>query len=330
MGLGGLLQALTAARPIARERGALHAQRRLVLLGGLAVAVYPLAFYTSMRLAGVAVGTVVSIGSGPLASALAGRILDRNRLTARWLAGAALGLAGMVPALPRRSRPAAPRPRVRRRHAARRGPGPGRRDHLRALYLGRPPPDRPRRFHPGHHGRGFGLGGLLLLPVLLATGAPLVASWTNAGVGVYMALVPMFTGYLLFGWALAHVPVTTVTTLTLLEPAVATVLAVTIVGEHLPAAGWAGLALVAGCLVVLTAPRRAAPARNKRVDLPAAGGLRVAGMAGGEFLTIGELARAAGLTAKTVRFWSDQGLLPPAGPRPATGSTTPGHWPAWG
>jgi DNA-binding transcriptional MerR regulator len=40
-------------------------------------------------------------------------------------------------------------------------------------------------------------------------------------------------------------------------------------------------------------------------------------MAGGELLTIGELARSAGLTAKTVRFWSDQGLLPPAGRTPA-------------
>lgn len=41
------------------------------------------------------------------------------------------------------------------------------------------------------------------------------------------------------------------------------------------------------------------------------------GMAGGEFLTIGEVARAAGLSAKTVRFWSDQGLVPPAGRTPA-------------
>ena len=166
-------------------------------------------------------------------------------------------------------------------------------------------------------GAVFGLGGLLLLPVLLATGAPLVASWANAGVGAYMALVPMFTGYLLFGWALAHVPATTATTLTLLEPAVATLLAVTIVGEHLPAAGWAGLALIAGCLVVLTAPPRLRRPGNERVDLPATGGPRVAGMAGGEFLTIGELARAAGLTAKTVRFWSDQGLLPRPGRTPA-------------
>jgi DME family drug/metabolite transporter len=51
-------------------------------------------------------------------------------------------------------------------------------------------------------GAVFGLGGLLLLPVLLATGAPLVASWPSAAVGAYMALVPMFTGYLLFGWRL--------------------------------------------------------------------------------------------------------------------------------
>src|SRR6516165_8949550 len=59
MGLGGLLQALTATGPITRHRAELHAQRPVVLLGGAAVAVYPLAFYTSMRLAGVAVGTVV-------------------------------------------------------------------------------------------------------------------------------------------------------------------------------------------------------------------------------------------------------------------------------
>jgi DME family drug/metabolite transporter len=71
-----------------------------------------------------------------------------------------------------------------------------------------------------------------------------------------MAVIPMFTGYLLFGWALARIPATTATTLTLLEPAVATLLAVTIVGEHLPAAGWAGLMLIAGCLIILTAPPR--------------------------------------------------------------------------
>lgn len=66
-------------------------------------------------------------------------------------------------------------------------------------------------------GAVFGLGGLLLLPVLLATGAPLVASWSNAAVGTYMAIIPMFAYYVLFGWGLAHVPASTATTLSLLE-----------------------------------------------------------------------------------------------------------------
>jgi drug/metabolite transporter, DME family len=257
MGLGGLLQAVTAARPMARQRAALRAQWRVVLLGGAAVAVYPLAFYTSMRLAGVAVGTVVSIGSAPLASALAERVIDRRRLTGRWMLGAALGLAGIAA--------------LCAAEAARPGPGPG---HTAAgptmlgVGLGLAAGSAYAVYSWAAHrliGRGvssraamgavFGLGGLLLMPVLLATGAPLAASWLNAGVGAYMALVPMFTGYLLFGWALARVPASTATTLSLLEPAVATVLAVTVIGERLPAAGWAGLALIGACLVMLTAPR---------------------------------------------------------------------------
>lgn len=96
MGVGGLLQAAVAGRVVAAHTATLRRHRVLVLVGALAVAVYPLAFYTSMRLAGVAVGTVVSLGSAPLASALVERLVDRRRLSRRWLLGAALGLAGTV------------------------------------------------------------------------------------------------------------------------------------------------------------------------------------------------------------------------------------------
>lgn len=262
MGLGGLLQAVTAARPITGERVALAAQRRTVLLGAAAVAVYPLAFYTSMRLAGVAVGTVVSIGSAPLASALAERVIDRRRLTARWLAGAALGLGGIV--LLCLAEATGPHPGHPAAGTTMLGVGLGlAAGTTYALYtwaahrlIGHGVTPRAAM------GAVFGLGGLLLLPVLLATGAPLAASWPSAAVGAYMALVPMFTGYLLFGWALAHVPASTATTLSLLEPAIATILAVLVVGERLPAAGWAGLTLIAGCLITFTAARpRFSPAR---------------------------------------------------------------------
>lgn len=91
-----MLQALMAAPRIGREASALRARRGVVVLGALAVGAYPLAFYSSMQLAGVAVGTVVSIGSAPLASAVIERVVDGRRLTRRWTLGAGLGLSGTV------------------------------------------------------------------------------------------------------------------------------------------------------------------------------------------------------------------------------------------
>ncbi|MFI0816775.1 DMT family transporter [Streptomyces sp. NPDC021098] len=269
MGLGGLLQALLAAPGIAHQAPGPRAHRGVVLLGAVSVAVYPLAFYSSMHLAGVAVGTVISIGTAPLASAVIERVADRRRLTRRWMFGAALGLAGTV--------------MLCAAEAARAHDDPGSvsvgatvlgvvlglvAGVTYALYswaahrlISRGIPSRAAM------GTIFGLGGLLLVPVLLATGAPLISSWPNAAVGAYMALVPMFVGYVLFGWGLAHVPASTATTLSLLEPAVAAVLAVLVVGERLPAFGWVGIALVVGCLAVLTVPTRSVRAPRQEEDV---------------------------------------------------------------
>ncbi|WP_232365119.1 DMT family transporter [Salinimonas marina] len=106
-------------------------------------------------------------------------------------------------------------------------------------------------------GATFGLGGIILIPVLLATGAPLLATWVNASVGLYMALVPMFLGYVCYGHGLARIPASTATTITLSEPVVAACLAVVIVGEHLSAAGWMGIALILTCLICISLPVKA-------------------------------------------------------------------------
>ena len=78
MGIGGLLQAAAAGRVMFTHRHGLTAQWRTVVASAGAVAVFPLAFYSSMRLAGVAVGTVVSIGSAPPAAAVIERIVDHQ------------------------------------------------------------------------------------------------------------------------------------------------------------------------------------------------------------------------------------------------------------
>ncbi|WP_341234664.1 EamA family transporter [uncultured Sulfitobacter sp.] len=249
MGIGGALQALIAYKGIWTHRAALRRERMALMVGAVSVAIYPLAFYASMRLAGVTVGTVISIGSAPLISALIEYALDGRRLTVRWAIGAAIGLSGIALLSLSES-------------------GHGTASNIPlgaflglvaggtyALYSWTAQRMMRRDLPPRvAMGATFGLGGLLLLPVLLITGASFLDSAGNLAVGLYMALVPMFLGYLAFGAGLARVPASMATTITLFEPVVAAVLAVYVVGETLPALGWLGVALIVACLLWTTLP----------------------------------------------------------------------------
>lgn len=255
MGIGGLLQMLWAFREIKGNGNLLHSHWAFVLIGAIAVAIYPLAFYTSMRLAGVTIGTVVTIGSAPLLSAVIERVFDGKQLTARWLVGACLGLLGTVLLCIAKAQGHASSAVHVSLSASVFGAVLGLlAGATYALYSW----TAHRLMRKGVSssaamGATFGLGGLMLLPVLLLTGASLVESWSNAAVGLYMILVPMFLGYILFGLGLSKVAASTATTLSLIEPVVAAVLAVVIVGERLPLLGWVGAALIVGCLYVLVA-----------------------------------------------------------------------------
>lgn len=253
MGVGGMLQALIALRGIARHRATLRHHWRMLLTGSLAVAVYPLAFYASMHLAGVTVGTVISIGSAPLLSALIEYGLDGQRLTRRWMTGAAAGVAGMVLLCLAES---AHSSSTAQQSEVITGIALGLLAGLTYALYSWAARHLMQRGIPSRTAMGatFGFGGIMLMPVLFATGAPLLASWNNAAVGIYMALVPMFIGYLCYGYGLARIPASMATTITLLEPAVAAVLAVVIVGERLPALGWVGIGLIVACLLWITVP----------------------------------------------------------------------------
>lgn len=110
----------------------------------------------------------------------------------------------------------------------------------------------------------FGLGALALAPVLLVFGAPILQSAQSIGIAAYLAVGPMFVAYLLFGIGMRSMRSSTATTITLLEPFVATVLAVVVVGERLDLVGWVGLLLILAAVTVLATARQ--PAR--RDDAP--------------------------------------------------------------
>lgn len=256
LGIGGLLQAVIALGPLRRSWTQLRSNAGMVSIGSLGVLVYPLAFYTSMQLGGVALGTVISLGSAPLFSGLLERIVDQVKLTRRWYIAAALGISGSVLlCFSRASGGEDNSGNVLLSCAL--GLVAGGSYAIYSWATGRLLAAGITR--RAAVGSVFGLGGVLLMPVLFLTGAPLLQSTTNLVVAAYLALIPMFLGYVLFGLALSRVSASTATTVTLSEPAFAAALAVGVLGERFGILGWVGIGLIAGALGVLLVRGRTVP-----------------------------------------------------------------------
>ncbi|WP_222435315.1 DMT family transporter [Puniceibacterium confluentis] len=251
MGLGGLMQALFALRGFRTCLPDLGRNWILLFLGAVSVAIYPLAFYAAMRFAGVTVGTVIAIGSAPLFSALIENRIEGSRLTPRWAIGAGIGITGMALLSVSDGGQVSTAPNMAL------GVGLGLvAAATYALYSW----TARRLMRRGVRSRvamgaTFGLGGLFLMPVLFATGGAFLASATNFAVGAYMAIVPMFLGYIAYGIALARIPTRQATTITLFEPVVAAMLAVLVVEERLSSTGWLGAGLIVACLFWMELPK---------------------------------------------------------------------------
>lgn len=99
-------------------------------------------------------------------------------------------------------------------------------------------------------GAAFGIGAVLSLPIVLFTSA-----WINSAILVgfvlYIGLATTALGYILFGNGLTHLSPGTVSTLTLAEPVLATLMGVFILGEAMNLRGWIGCAVIIGALALL-------------------------------------------------------------------------------
>lgn len=219
----------------------------VLLLGGLCVALYQLCFFVAVGMTGVAIGTVILIGSGPVFTGLLSWALDRRAPSRQWMWGTAAAILGCAVLLL---------------------PGGGTVDPLgvglalvggfiyasyaviaaRAIVAGNPSDSVMAVM--------FGVSALIMLPVLL-TGD---LSWITAPAGLvtilYLGLATTALSYLLYGRGLRGTPVATASTLALAEPAVAAVLGVAVLGETLSSASWAGLGLLALSLIVVARPEK--------------------------------------------------------------------------
>ncbi|WP_199442402.1 DMT family transporter [Umezawaea beigongshangensis] len=226
-----------------------------VLVGAIGVVVYQLGFFTGVRWSGVAAGTVVALGSGPVWAGLVEWLVTRRTPGRTWTAATALAVLGVVVLV----------------LAGGGDDGGSALGLLAALAAGlgygvytvtgaRLISDGQRS--SGAMGLMFGAGAVLLLPLLVLRWPGGLDGPGGLTVALYLALVPTVFGYLLFGAGLRVLPAATVATLTLAEPVVATLLGVLVLGERITPGGAAGALLVLGGLSLLALPDTRVAARR--------------------------------------------------------------------
>ncbi|MEN9620606.1 MAG: hypothetical protein RL499_799 [Actinomycetota bacterium] len=231
-----------------------RAVRGWLIAAALGMVAYPLAFYTSMDLAGVAIGNVVSLGSGPIFAAIIEWRVTRSRLTVRWMLSAAIAITGMALLVVGGHGDDSPVDAASIPAGVIFGLVAGAGYALFTFASG-------TVIRAGHSGRAtmgaaFGLAAVPLAGVLLVVGAPLVATPSSIAIALYLAVGPMFVAYLFFAIGVRSLASSTVTVITLLEPFVATLLAVFVVNERLEPLGWVGLVLIVVGVFVLSSARQ--------------------------------------------------------------------------
>lgn len=242
--------ALWAFARVVPDLAVLRRHRSIVLLGAVGVAAYQPAFFAGTGRAGVALGTVVAIGSGPVFAGIIEWVWLRRPPGARWIVATALTIAGGALAVFAGSESATIDP-VGIAAAAAAGCS-------YAVYAIAAKSLIVRGVHSTVAlAWPFTLGAVMLIP--FAIGEPL--GWVTTGSGAVMVahlgVLTVGLAYVLYGWGLRLLTTSTAVTLTLAEPLTATLAAVVVLGERPGAIGWAGSTLILlGLVLVGTGGRR--------------------------------------------------------------------------
>jgi DME family drug/metabolite transporter len=226
-----------------RGRGSVLLQlwrRPIVWVIGAGVAGYQAFFFIGTQRTGVAVAALIALGSAPFLAGLLGWALREGAPGWLWVLSTAIAVFGLALLVS---------------GSLAEGDGVGMLSALVAggcyavfTVLG------VRLAREGFHGgdtlaASFSLGAVVLLPAVFAS------SWwlTPSGIALtlWLGIATTTVAYLLFGLGLTVLQPGHIATLTLFEPAVATVLGVVVLHEPIGLVGWMGCGLVVGALALL-------------------------------------------------------------------------------
>jgi DME family drug/metabolite transporter len=249
--VGALL--LLLAQRLATRTDAGPWARGPVLAAALGVAAYQLCFFAAVKDTGVAIGTVVALGSAPALAGAGGWLIDRRAPGGAWAAATALACAGVGSQVS--------------------APGVGLAIGAGASYAAFTLASK-RLLDAGHAvepvmARAFGWGAVLLIPVLVLGDLGWAATPGGAAMALWLGAIPTAVAYLLFARGLRHLPANEVATLTLGEPVTATVLGALVLAERPGTSAIIGIVLILAGLAVLAVPRRGRARTPRTAEVPA-------------------------------------------------------------
>ena len=223
---------------------------KLAFLAAAGLAISQLAFLSGIRLTGVAVGTMVSMGSAPIFSALFDAFLQKEKFSRSWYLATLLSVSGiLLLAL-------------------------GGTDEVQINPLGilltllsgfsytvmTLANKRLLASHPPFTVLAVdsSIAVLLISPLFFTADFSWLATPMGLGIALYLGLVTSALTHIIFAYGLQIVSVHNAATLTLAEPLTAALLGILVVGEQLNPAAFLGMALIFSGLLILTlySPRR--------------------------------------------------------------------------
>lgn len=222
------------------------------IFAAITIALFQSLFFTSMSLTGVAIGTVVTIGSSPIFAGIVEWFIWKRKPNQVWALSTALAIVGCTLLFVNQGEAAVHPIGILFALCA---------GLMFALYTNCSKQLAEKEDTLSAVAMIFTMCALLLLP--FSNGS---VGWLFDGGNIwpmlFMGLAATSLAYVLFLGGLEKISSSSAVTLSLAEPLTAAILGVLVVGETLSLTSWMGVALLLGGIIVLTVGSRNKPAKQ--------------------------------------------------------------------
>jgi DME family drug/metabolite transporter len=229
---------------------------RKVAIAAVCMAIYQPFFFSAVKLTGIAVGTVVAIGSAPIIAGMLEWMFKRNKPIVNWWIATSLAIMGCVLLFSNVSTvEMQPEGIVM-------ALGAGTSFAIYTLVS-----KDIVRMHPPEAVVAvvFTLSACMLLPLLFLFDLTWLYQMNGIATTLYIGVFATALAYLLFAKGLIKTTASTAVTLSLAEPLTAALLGVFLMGESLNLLSWLGVGFVFLAIVILTVSFKSS---NKKSRLP--------------------------------------------------------------